>query len=118
MIGKVDSTAAAELLAALGHPTRIALVKSLSTAETFAGLTIAELTAGSGLSRQAITKHLKALAEVGLVRRQKPGRETWFELQTAPINMAIEALVAIAKQRAHSKQRLKTAREKLLGKDI
>jgi DNA-binding transcriptional ArsR family regulator len=99
----------AKALAALGHPARLVLVERLSTAETFAGLSITELTENSGLTRQAITKHLEALEEAGLVIRLKLGRATWYELNRKPIELAINSLAAIANQRARSEEKLKVA---------
>ena len=118
MARKIESIVAARTLAALGHPTRFALVKRLSKAETFAGMSIVELTEGSGLTSQAITKHLEALADVGLVHRQKIGRAAWFELNTAPVNSAVEMLAELTKQRADSKKRFKSESEKLFEKSL
>lgn len=88
---------------------RLALVKRLSTAETSAGLSITELTENSGLTRQAITKHLEALEAAGLVGRLKLGRATWYKLKDRPIEFAIHSLTAVAGQRAKSQERLKAA---------
>jgi len=116
MPGKAKSDSVAQILAALGNPTRFALVKRLSTAETFAGLSIVELTAASGLTRQAITKHLETLEEAGLVIRRKPGRATWYELKKEPIQSVIEALSAVANLRAESQRKLKAAERSFRAK--
>jgi DNA-binding transcriptional ArsR family regulator len=115
MADSTDTELVANILAALGSSTRLELVKRLSMAETFGGQSICELAAKTGLTRQAITKHLEVLGRAGLVSRKKPGRATWFELKSEPISRAIEALSAIAKQRARSQQRLKLYKERLLG---
>jgi len=59
-------------LAALGDPTRLELVARLCNGGP---QSIARLTDGLNLTRQAITKHLRVLAESGLVRALAPSRE-------------------------------------------
>ncbi len=112
---KAETVSVTNILTALGNTTRFRLVSRLSKAETFTGLSISELTEASGLTRQAVTKHLEALAEAGLVVRRKPGRTTWFELRTEAVVSVIEALEALAKRRARSERRLKLATKKILG---
>jgi DNA-binding IscR family transcriptional regulator len=43
-------------------------------------LSIARLTEGANISRQAITKHLHALSDAGLVRNERTGRESVWRL--------------------------------------
>ena len=107
----------ATILAALGHPTRLELVKRLADAETFGGQSISELSEGTGLTRQATTKHLEALAAAGLVIRRKPGRATWYELKIEPLHTVLDALAAIAKNRKQRQREMKAYKEKILGKD-
>ena len=102
-----NKTEITKILAALGNLTRLALVEQLSMAETFAGQSISELAESSGITRQAVTKHLEVLAEAGLVSRLKPGRATWYELKVEPLKAAIEALTSVANQHQRSQQRLK-----------
>jgi DNA-binding transcriptional ArsR family regulator len=70
--------ASAPLFAALGDETRLGLVVCLCKKGP---LSIAKLTAGSAITRQAVTKHLRVLAEAGLVRGTRDGRESVWELQ-------------------------------------
>lgn len=46
---------------------------------------ISQLTGGSNLTRQAVTRHLRVLEEVGLVHSTPSGRESLFELDTRPL---------------------------------
>ncbi len=62
----------ATLLAALGDETRLRIVQRLSSGPS---LSIARLSHGTHLTRQAITKHLAVLARAGLVRDKWSGRE-------------------------------------------
>lgn len=57
---------------ALGDPTRLALVEKLGEGRA---LSIAQLTDGTPVTRQAVTKHLRVLEDAGLVTSLKRGRE-------------------------------------------
>lgn len=70
---------AAPVFAALGDPTRLRLVVKLCEAGP---QSIVRLTRGANVSRQAITKHLHALSEAGLVRNERSGRENLWRIQT------------------------------------
>ena len=67
----------APIFAALGDSTRLWLVDRLSGEGP---LSITELTSGSKVTRQAITKHLHVLSDARLVRSTRAGRETLWEL--------------------------------------
>ena len=69
---------AAPIFAALGDPTRLAVVTRLCAEGP---QSIARLSAGAGVTRQAITKHLTSLAAAGLVRDAWHGRERIWELE-------------------------------------
>jgi DNA-binding transcriptional ArsR family regulator len=70
---------AAPVFAALGDATRLRIVARLCDGGP---LSIVRLTEGAQISRQAITKHLRALEGAGLVRSGRAGRERIWELQT------------------------------------
>jgi DNA-binding transcriptional ArsR family regulator len=72
----------ARMFAALGDGTRLSLVAKLSGGEP---RSISQLTHGSRLTRQAITKHLRVLERVEIVRSVHAGRESLFELNPEPI---------------------------------
>ncbi len=57
---------------ALGDRTRLRLVAVLCAGGAFS---IAQLTANTQITRQAVTKHLQVLADAGLVKDLKIGRE-------------------------------------------
>jgi DNA-binding transcriptional ArsR family regulator len=65
----------APLFAELGDPTRLSLVTKLSDGQT---RSIASLAADTSLTRHAVTKHLRVLENVGLVRSERIGRESQF----------------------------------------
>jgi DNA-binding transcriptional ArsR family regulator len=70
---------AGAVFAALADPTRRRIVRELSAEGP---LTATQLGARVGISRQATSKHLFALADAGLATGERVGRETRFELDT------------------------------------
>jgi len=84
---------AAVLFAALGDPTRLAVVERLCAEGP---LSIARLSEGAGVTRQAITKHLETLAEAGLVHDVRMGRERIWELETQRLDIARRELDRIS----------------------
>ncbi len=59
---------------------------------------IAQLTSGTAITRQAVTKHLEVLARAGLVRDVKAGRERLWEFDSARLKKARRSLELIAEQ--------------------
>ena len=94
---------AAPLFAVLGDSTRLRIVGRLAGG---AVLSIAALTAGTGVTRQAITKHLQVLDDVGLVHSAWQGRERVWSLEPARIDTARETLDLISAQWASALERL------------
>jgi len=72
------ATEAAPVFAALGDETRLRLVARLSSEGP---LSIAQLTWGEQVTRQAVTKHLNVLAGAGVARSRPRGRERIWELE-------------------------------------
>lgn len=76
---------AAPVFAALGDNTRLRLVRRLSAEGP---LSITRLSEGTGMTRQAVTRHLHALGKAGLVRGAREGREHLFSLDLKRIEVA------------------------------
>jgi DNA-binding transcriptional ArsR family regulator len=72
----------ASVFAALGDETRLALVTKLARGQPYS---ISQLTRGSKVTRQAISKHLRVLQRAGIVRSLRCGRENRFQFSGAPI---------------------------------
>jgi DNA-binding transcriptional ArsR family regulator len=87
--------AQAPVFSALGDPTRLWLVGRLLDGEA---QSISELTSGSELTRQAITKHLRVLEDAGIVHNQRIGRESRYALDPQPIASAREYLDQVSAQ--------------------
>jgi DNA-binding transcriptional ArsR family regulator len=99
----------AQVFAALGDRTRLSLVSQLAKGQP---RSITELTEDSRLTRQAITKHLRILEEVGLVRCLRVGRESLFEFEPAPIKKMKTYLEEVSEQWDQTLDRLKMFVEK------
>ena len=95
---------AAPLFAALGDATRLGLLGRLSVDGP---LSITRLSEGTGVTRQAITRHLHALGDAGLVRDARRGRERVWELDPKRLERAKRCLDQIAAQWDDAAGRLK-----------
>jgi DNA-binding transcriptional ArsR family regulator len=93
------------IFAALGDETRLRLVARLSTDGP---TSIARLTRGGSLTRQAVTKHLQVLEHVGLACSSRSGRESLWELEPKPLDAARQCLDGISAQWDSALDRLKT----------
>jgi len=95
----------ASVFAALGDTTRLQLIARLSGGEA---QSISELTDGSRLTRQAITKHLRVLESAGVVRNLRSGRESLFVFEPAPIQKIKTYLDLVSEQWDESLARLRS----------
>jgi len=98
----------APIFAALGDETRLSLVERLCAAGP---LSLSELTAGTRVSRQAIAKHLRVLADAGLVAGERSGRETVWELTPTQLRDAQRFLDAISERWDDALERLRASVE-------
>src|SRR6476620_11969618 len=87
-----SADAVAGVFAALGDPTRLKLVAMLCAGGAFS---IAQLTANTEISRQGVTKHLQVLADAGVVRDVRSGRERLWQLDPLQIEQARKSLESI-----------------------
>ena len=98
----------ASIFAALGDETRLRLIAVLCVG---GAMSITQLTSGTDLTRQAITKHLDVLGAAGLVRDVKVGRQRLWEFEPTRLDEARRSLEAIAQQWDHALAKLKLAVE-------
>jgi len=94
----------APLFFALGDATRLRLVSRLCDDGP---QSIAELTEGTDLTRQAITKHLRVMEDAGLVNVTRSGRATVWELEPRRLAQARRHLDTISEQWDDALDRLK-----------
>ncbi len=103
--GTAKVSNAALVFAALGDVTRLQIVVRLCDGGP---QSIVRLTEGSHVSRQAVSKHLRALSDAGLVRGERLGRETLWELEPKSFGEARQYLERISERWDRALLRLKT----------
>ena len=92
------------IFAALGDETRLLVLSRLSDGQP---QSISRLTSGTNLTRQAVTKHLQVMANAGVVRNVRSGRENLFELAPRPIEEVRTYLDQVSRQWDDALARLK-----------
>jgi DNA-binding transcriptional ArsR family regulator len=94
--GRVDRTAAgaALLFAALGDPTRLALLERLSRDGP---ASISVLADNFDTTRQGVTKHLHVLAAAGIIDGERRGREHVWAINSRRLADAERHLQIIAR---------------------
>lgn len=95
----------APVFAALGDETRLSLVAKLCGGQP---QSISQLTEGSNLTRQAVTKHLRVLESVGVVHSVRSGRESLFEFEPEPLEEIKTYLDLVSEQWGEALARLKS----------
>jgi len=98
----------APIFAALGDETRLRLVARLGVDGP---LSISTLTSETHVTRQAVTKHLQILADAGIVRDFRRGRERMWELERRRLEEARGYLDVIGRQWDDALERLRAAVE-------
>jgi DNA-binding transcriptional ArsR family regulator len=79
---------------ALADPTRRHLLSAISEHPA----TATELAGGVPISRQAVVKHLGALADAGLLERERAGREVRYRVTPAPLSDAVSWMAQVGGQ--------------------
>jgi DNA-binding transcriptional ArsR family regulator len=103
-----DVGPSADIFAALGDPTRLRVVARLCQVGP---ASIAQLTASTTVTRQAVTKHLRVLSRAGLVRGHRRGRRSIWELEPDRLELARRYLDAVSQRWDQALARLKAAVE-------
>jgi DNA-binding transcriptional ArsR family regulator len=98
------------VFSALSDPTRRRVVERLSEGVP---LTATALAAELPISRQAVSKHLSALSEAGLVEAERVGRELRYALTVHPMHDVVTWMAEIG---AEWDERLASLREHLAGR--
>ncbi len=85
---------AAAVFGALADPTRRRLLSALASHPA----TATELAGELPISRQAVTQHLAALSQAGLLQRERDGRDVRYRLTPAPFSEAVSWMAAVGGQ--------------------
>jgi DNA-binding transcriptional ArsR family regulator len=86
---------AGAVFGALSDPTRRQL---LATIAERPAATATELASELPISRQAVIKHLSALADAGLLDRRRTGREVRYRVTPAPLSDAVSWMAEVGGQ--------------------
>jgi DNA-binding transcriptional ArsR family regulator len=86
---------AGAVFGALADPTRRSLLAAIAAQRSS---TATELAAALPISRQAVLKHLGALADAGLLRRERSGREVHYRVTPAPLSDAVSWMAEVGGQ--------------------
>jgi DNA-binding transcriptional ArsR family regulator len=91
----MSSGSADAVFSALGDPTRRALLQTIAEQPS---TTATALAATLPITRQAVVKHLAALADAGLLDRERDGREVHYTVTPAPLSDAVSWMAAVGSQ--------------------
>jgi len=83
-----------DVFGALADPTRRELLSTIAQHPA----TATELAGGLPISRQAVVKHLGALADAGLLERERTGREVRYRVTPAPLSDAVSWMAHVGAQ--------------------
>ncbi len=83
------------VFAALADPTRREVMGRLAER---GALTATELAAELPVTRQAVSKHLAALADAGLVAASKEGREVRYRFTPGPMSSAVSWMAGVGSE--------------------
>jgi DNA-binding transcriptional ArsR family regulator len=86
---------AGAVFGALADPTRRLLLGAIADG---AAATATELASGLPISRQAVVKHLTALADAGLLQRERAGREVRYRVTPEPLSDAVSWMAEVGGQ--------------------
>jgi DNA-binding transcriptional ArsR family regulator len=86
---------AGAVFGALSDPTRRALLSAIAQQPS---ATATELALELPISRQAVLKHLTALADAGLLDRERSGREVRFRVTPEPLSDAVSWMAEVGGQ--------------------
>jgi DNA-binding transcriptional ArsR family regulator len=90
-----DPDRAGAVFGALSDPTRRALLSAIAQQPS---ATATELALELPISRQAVLKHLTALADAGLLDRERSGREVRFRVTPEPLSDAVSWMAEVGGQ--------------------
>jgi len=94
--------ARAEIIKALGHPSRLFIVEELARGESC----VAEITAKVGADMSTVSRHLGILKEAGIIRSARRGAQVYYRLQVPCILNFFGCVEAVLQSSAKERTRL------------
>ena len=89
----LETTSVSTVMRALADPTRRAVFERISACDE---ITVAELTRGSGVTQGAVSQHLKALKQAGLVAERPQGRKVFYRANPRGLEPMLEWMTRYA----------------------
>jgi DNA-binding transcriptional ArsR family regulator len=86
----------AEVLKALGHPTRLAMVEMLAAGEKC----VCELNKKITADHSTISKHLSILKSAGILSDRKQGLNVYYKLEVTCVLKFIDCITSVIESRA------------------
>ena len=87
-----DNSNLARIAWALSDPVRLSVLQILMEGPA----AVAELVSATGASQPNVSNHLKVLRERGLVRSERVGRQSIYEIADASVAQLVESLTVVA----------------------
>ena len=94
--------ARAKIIKAMGHPTRLFIVDTLSRGEA----NVQELTKAIGADMSTVSRHLGLLKEVGIIRSQRRGSQVYYRLQIPCVLNFFDCVESVIKLTAEEQLKL------------
>jgi DNA-binding transcriptional ArsR family regulator len=91
-----DATRLAELLQALGDPTRLQILSALD----MACVPVGAIVAATGLRQPTVSHHLRVLRDRGLVRAERRGAYIYYCAASEALRPAIDAARSLLEDRS------------------
>lgn len=92
----------AEVLAAAGHPIRLAIIEFLAADEQC----VCDIAAHVGAERSNVSRHLGVLAQAGIVTQRKDGLKMFYALRTRCILNFSKCVEGVIRSRAKDEAEL------------
>jgi DNA-binding transcriptional ArsR family regulator len=89
-----DPDPAGAVFDALADPMRRRLLQTIAGSPA----TATELAGALPISRQAVSKHLRALSQAGLLERERSGRDVRYRMTPAPLSEAVSWMADVGGQ--------------------
>ncbi len=94
--------ARAKIIKAMGHPTRLFIVDTLSRGEA----NVQELTKAIGADMSTVSRHLGLLKEVGIIRSERRGSQVYYRLQIPCVLNFFDCVESVIKLTAEEQLKL------------
>jgi len=91
----------AEILKAVGHPTRLRIVKFLRNGEH----SISEIVKGVQAEQSNVSRHLALLRQAGIVRSRKEGLRVYYRMSTPALAEGLACVFGCAREVARVRVR-------------